>query len=155
MMEALAKKPVVSDPAPAPVEPIPEPALPAPRPTEEQKRAVRPKGPCILFACGCKVGVKLLESGRCDACAKKVRIARNKEKTQKMFAKPGPPVFRLPAGTEKHLTWNGTNWTGTMTVPASSGSFRAVGDTEKQCLHALHAEYVKSRSGFNPCATGW
>lgn len=114
-------------------DPAPPPTIPLAKPKVRVK-----------FKCGHLITVACLESGSCAECAKKNRIRRfvEKEKAAKR-PKTFPGFRRLPAGSVKTLTWNGTHWVGTLKIAEVTRLFSATADTELKCLHALHAEYTE------------
>lgn len=117
----------------------PDPERP-PKPGLQKPRA---RG-TVVYQCGHKLEVKCLESGVCDACAKQRRIERYKQNQIKLRREgKKAAAFRLPPGSVKTLRWNGADWIGSLTVPGVSNAFAALGKTEKECLHALHAKYAQ------------
>lgn len=58
--------------------------------------------------------------------------------------KPVPPprkVLRLPPGSTKTLTWDGSQWKGILVVPDCGESFWFEADYERACFVGLHAMY--------------
>ncbi len=140
-MRAAAAKATKPNP-PAPVVPPPSPA-PAAKPKVIAVEADAKE--IITFECGHKIGVHHFRCKKCDACAGNARRARNVKKREKAvalaMANPRPDPQRLPPGSVKTLTWNGSEWRGALAVPgAPEFTFAAPG--EKGCYHGLHNAYM-------------
>lgn len=65
--------------------------------------------------------------------------------TAKPSAKPPqkPKHDRLPAGSEKHLTWDGQTWHGTMSIPGIPEAFWFEARNEINCFRGLDSVYRK------------
>lgn len=80
---------------------------------------------------------------------------------QQKKSKNGIRVFRLPTGSEKHLTWDGKLWNGVLNVPNDEGVCLSEGQpkilqfwyhtkSEQGCFRGLHKMYIKWLKAQNP-----
>ncbi len=147
MRAAAAKKPArgATTPKPAPVPTVQAEPPKAPQPVAVEAAAKE----VITFACGHKIGVHYFKCKKCEACVgddRKARIAKKHERYEanKAARRPVLIVERLPAGSVKTLTWDGSEWRGVLVVPSAVGApeFTATASGEKGCYHALHDAYV-------------
>lgn len=68
---------------------------------------------------------------------------------------PSPRCYaRLPAGSEKHLKWDGEKWRGTLTIPGIPEPFWFEAGNELKTFRGLHNEYMRWDKENRPAGAG-
>lgn len=149
MRQAAANKP---PPAPRPAfRPAPKPAAKkADKPAKPPLKLYKEK---VVFRCGHDCTPEEIGRQDCPKCRDTKRKAsgvawREQQRAKKekaLSVLQGKPVLlRLPAGTVKTATWNGTHWAGTMTVPGVAFVFELTHvDSEEGLFRGLHDRYIR------------
>lgn len=104
----------------------------------------------VAYKCGHYYTAQAISEMQCHACRQKhinrkrieKTIIDRKRGTYPILPPDFPIVKRLPPGSIKTATWDGTNWNGALTVPGCPETFVISVDTEKKCFLGLHRLYV-------------
>jgi hypothetical protein len=139
--------------------PNPKTAAPKPAPPKAADTPPAPAKPTVTYKCGHKVGLAHVEASNCPGCKEAQRKANAAERRQEQDRTSSGREWpnRLPPGSAKTLTWTGTEWVGTLTIPAAGDragvtvSHKA--PTERELCHGLHQLYVDRLNKPGPAAT--
>lgn len=134
------------------------------KPKEKPLKKYPPPKEKVTHRCGHAFTPQEINKRDCPHCCRK-RAAARRQKQMSAHAHSAtnpasPPVYRLPPGSVKIVTWDGKVWHGQMAVPGVPEQLRFGSDTEKKCFHGLHALYVehmaaklKKEKGESPTPT--
>lgn len=136
--------------------PKPPPKMPQPPARGKGKKGHKPPPKYvppkerIVFKCGCPFTAHDLSQMMCHV-HRQQKMKRDRWEKRMIERKRGdwpavprktPYIYRLPPGSKKSLEWDGTVWTGTLTVPGCSDPFAFSYGSEKGCFQGLHRLYL-------------